>query len=307
MKKCLILALLVVILPVFSVEAQGGTARLTIIHASPDAGTIDAFVDGELTLSGVPYGGGQVQALTEGEHEVQLAPAGQKADQALVTTDVALKAGQSYTIIAYSDANKKVAALFVEDDLTPPAADQARIRAFHLSADAGRAEVVLKEGQTLLSGASFEDYTKKYVNIDKGQYDLEVRLAGERDPAVAIPGFKFEAGKIYTIIITGRKADAGKETGLRPIIASAMISPTIESVVPPTAVPPTATPPPTPTSPPTPVPTEIPTTMPTPAELPVSGGETGSFPLSAVFLTVGTAFIAIGLGLRRLIHNASLQ
>ncbi len=315
----LVMALLVVILPVSNVAAQEGEARLTVIHASPDAGVVDAFVDGQRTFSDLPYGGGQLQVLTEGQHKVQIAPAGKKADQALTTINVSLKAGRSYTIIAYSDINKKVLALFVEDDLTPPAANQARVRAFQLSADVDSADVAL-EDRPLLSRASFEEFTEEYVDLDKGKYDLEVRLAGEGEPVVTIPGFQFEAGKIYTIIITGRQADAGKESGLRPIIASAMISPVIESVVPPTATllptptsPPTPTPMPTktPTPPPTPTststarpaPTNTSTTMPTPSELPLSGGRTASFPLWAVFLTVGTAFIAVGLGLRRLIQT----
>ncbi|HID30501.1 MAG TPA: DUF4397 domain-containing protein [Desulfobacterales bacterium] len=275
MKKLIVIlvALLVVWWPWPQAGAQEEEALLTLIHASPDAGEVDAFVDGKLAFTGIPYGGGQMQSFAAKGHVVKIVLTGEGIEKALATTPVSLQAGQSYTLIAYSDARRRMITEFVADDLTPPPPGKFRVRAFQLSPDIGRADIVLKGGPTLLSGANFKEFTPRYLEVDKSAYDLEVFASGEPKPAVAISDFKFEAGKIYTIILTGRKADAGTETGLRPIIASAAISPLIESIVPPTAtLTPTRTPTlsPTPTSTPSPTPTPPP--LPTPLELPITGG-----------------------------------
>jgi len=45
-----------------------------------------------------------------------------------------------------------------------------------------------------------------YTPVDAGTYDLEVRLAGTDTVALAVPGVKLDAGKVYTAWAMGLAA-----------------------------------------------------------------------------------------------------
>ena len=93
----------------------------------------------------------------------------------------------------------------ISDD-PQPVADEARIRVVHLSADVPRVDVAPDGSRR--DGAIFKNLrygrAKAYANVPPGEYDLQVRPAGERRAAFDIPPLTLEPGKSYSAIAIGQ-------------------------------------------------------------------------------------------------------
>ena len=81
--------------------AQGGNARVRVIHASPDAPAVDVFVDGQAALRNVEYPAiSGYMEVPAGVHRVAVAPAGQGEAAAVITANPTLEACAVYTVAA---------------------------------------------------------------------------------------------------------------------------------------------------------------------------------------------------------------
>jgi len=93
------LSLMLVVLFGFVALAQD-TAQLRVAHLSPDAPAVDVWVNGERTLTDVPFQGiSDYLSLPAGEYRVQVSPAGQ-TEPIVIDATVALEAGTAYTMAA---------------------------------------------------------------------------------------------------------------------------------------------------------------------------------------------------------------
>ncbi len=201
------LSLMLVVLFGFAALAQD-TAQLRVAHLSPDAPAVDIWVNGERTLTDVPF-----QALSDylslpaGEYRIQVSPAGQ-TDPIVIDATVALEAGTAYTVAATG--------LLGADDLSPvvlvddraPAMDQAEVRFVHASPDAPAVDVAVAGGPVLFENVSFRE-AGAYLGVEPGSFDLEVRLSGTDTVALSVPGVTLQAGKTYTVFAIGL---AGNDT-----------------------------------------------------------------------------------------------
>jgi hypothetical protein len=76
-------------------------AFVRVIHASPDVGAADVFVDGAKLLSSFQFGSvtGYVQ-VPPGPHHVQIALVGKGINAAVISQTLAVSAGVAYTVAA---------------------------------------------------------------------------------------------------------------------------------------------------------------------------------------------------------------
>src|SRR5579863_2635767 len=77
------------------------TAFIRVVHASPDVGTVDVFVDSNKMLSSFQYATvtGYVP-LPAGKHWVQVALIGKGIGASVISQTIAAQAGQAYTVAA---------------------------------------------------------------------------------------------------------------------------------------------------------------------------------------------------------------
>ena len=122
---------------------EPGTARVRVVHASPDAPAVDVYAAGVATplISNLAYG--QVSPyidVAEGAYTLEIRAAGQTGEPAF-TTPLTVDADAQYTAVAAgflastNDADK-FRVLALAEDFTPPAADKVALRIVHASADA---------------------------------------------------------------------------------------------------------------------------------------------------------------------------
>ena len=167
--------------PVLPASAQS-SAFVRVIHASPDVGAADVFVDGAKLLSSFQFGSvtGYVQ-VPPGPHNVQIALVGKGINAAVITQTLAVSAGVAYTVAAVgTNATGLSLQAFVDNNLL--AAGMANVRVYHLSPGLG--DVSLSDGSGMVfSGLSYPQ-ASNYVSIASGSYTFDVTAT---QPSTTLP------------------------------------------------------------------------------------------------------------------------
>jgi hypothetical protein len=89
------------------------------IHASPDVGTADVFVDGAKLLSSFQFGAvTSYVAVPAGPHKVQIALVGKGINAAVISETLAVSPGVAYTVAAVgTQATGLSLEVFVDNNL----------------------------------------------------------------------------------------------------------------------------------------------------------------------------------------------
>ena len=203
------LALVVALALAAPALAQGTPeAQVRVAHLSPDAPNVDVSVNGEpvAALQNVPYGTvSPYLPLPAGTQQVTVYPAGDSS-QPVIDTPVDLAAGGAYTIGAVglvSDGSLR--AQVYQDDLTPPAQGNSKLRVVHASPDAGPVDVVPAGGAPLVSGLGFPN-ASPYAQVPAGTYTLNINAAGTGTTAISVPNATVASGGVYSAFAVGTAA-----------------------------------------------------------------------------------------------------
>lgn len=221
-RKLIVLGLLAALMAVAVVPsafAQAGTAKVRVIHASPDAPAVDVFVNGNKALSNVPFfTASDYLDLPAGSYRVQVAPTGQPATAAVIDATATIEAGKAYTIAA-TGLVAEIKPTIIVDDLSAPAAGNAKVRVYHFSPDAPAVDVKTAGGAALISGLAFPD-ASAYLEVPAGSYDLQVTPAGDSAVVIDLPKTAVEAGKIYSVFATNVVAEITPELAVTTPVAA---------------------------------------------------------------------------------------
>ena len=148
------------------------TAFVRVIHASPDIGTADVFVDGVKLLSSFQFGAvtGYVRVPT-GPHLVQIAAIGKGPGAAIITQTLSVAAGGPYTVAAVGTKATKISLqVFTDNNLV--VSGKAKLCVYNLSPDAGSITVATA-GEKLISGLPYQQ-ASAYEAIPAGSYTFNV-------------------------------------------------------------------------------------------------------------------------------------
>ncbi len=196
--------------PTAFAQSGGGQAQVRVAHLSPDAPNVDVSVNGQpvAALQNVPYGTiSPYLPLPAGSQQVTVYPAGDSF-QPVIDTPVDLAAGGAYTIGAVGlVSDESLRAQVYQDDLTPPAQGNAKLRVVHASPDAGPVDVLPAGGAPLVSGLQFPN-ASPYAQVPAGTYALNVNAAGTNTTAISVPSATLSSGGVYSAFAVGT-ASAG--------------------------------------------------------------------------------------------------
>ena len=182
------------------------TARVMVVHASPNAPAVDVRVNNNIALSNVAYpANSNYNNVTAGNTNIKISPTG--TTTYVIDGNVTLNANTSYSVFAI-DSVSKIKAAAVADDLTTPATGKAHVRFFHFSPNAPAVDIAVTGGPVVFSNRTFNDQSTTaslaaFTPLDAGTYNLEVRLAGTSTVVLPLPGVTLTAGKIYTVFAKG--------------------------------------------------------------------------------------------------------
>src|SRR5579859_441868 len=158
-------------------------AFVRLVHASPDAGTVDVFMDGKKLLSNFQFGTFTgYTPVTAGSHRIQVAVIGTGANAAVLTQTISVNANTAHTVAAL--ATKATGfSLQVFGDNNLVAGNMAKVRVYHLSAGLGVVNVA-KSGSIIIRGLSYAQ-ASNYVDIPAGSYTLDVTVTGDNTTIAA--------------------------------------------------------------------------------------------------------------------------
>jgi hypothetical protein len=225
MKTFLTLSAVVVLALALSTAAfaQDGTARVRVVHASPDAPAVDVWVNGNVAFSNAPFKGVTDYApLGAGTYNVQVTPTG-ATTPVVIDADLDLTAGTDYTVVAVGQL-ANIEPLVLVDNNSSPAAGKAHVRFVHASPDAPAVDIaVANGGPVLFSNVAFKG-VGDYLPVDAGTYDLEARVAGTQNVALSVPGVTLQDGYVYTIFAMGLVGGEPALTAVPSVDAAAPVT-----------------------------------------------------------------------------------
>ena len=193
--------------PGTSAAPSADTAKVRVLHASPDAPAVDVYADGAPILTDVAFGTiSDYLVVPAGEHRIQVFATGADpvADTAVIDAKLTFAAGTMTTVAA----TEKLASIKAQviADAPAPVADKAQIRVVHLSADAPAVDVAPDGAAPIVSALAYPN-ASAYLTVPAAAYDLEVRPAGTMDVALQLDPITLDAGSSYSVFAIGSAAD----------------------------------------------------------------------------------------------------
>ncbi|MEZ3114364.1 DUF4397 domain-containing protein [Halobaculum sp. MBLA0147] len=197
------------------------TARIRLLHASPDAPAVDVTLasTGEAVFDGVAFGETATVEVPSGGDTLQVRGATESNDGDVVaTSEVQLSGGQVYTAfaggyltpedepgdtpftIALSNDNEGTAGGLVDKP--------ARLRVAHLSPDAPTVDVAV-DGTQVRSDVPF-GAVSAYLDVPPGERSVTITPAGGDTPVYS-GSVSVESDTPYTLAATGEVSEEGDE------------------------------------------------------------------------------------------------
>jgi hypothetical protein len=157
-------------------------AYIRVIHASPDVGVVDVFVDGNKLLSSFQFGVVTPYVpLPAGGHHVQIALIGTGVGAAVITQSIMVQANTPYTVAAIGTKETGFS-LTVFTDNNVVSNNDAKVRVYHLSLGTGTVNVT--NGSTSVASDLSYQNASGYVDIPAGSYTLNAVIPNQ---TVSIP------------------------------------------------------------------------------------------------------------------------
>ncbi|MGY3053413.1 hypothetical protein ACVWYG_001613 [Pedobacter sp. UYEF25] len=179
------------------IEAAG----IGFIHASPGTGALDFVIDNQKVNRFTYTQDFGYYTAYPGVRIVGVAK--KDSTKYLTSANVTLKPGTFYSIFVV-DTLKSTKLLALEDDLTAPAADKAKIRFVNLSPGSTALDLNVADADTaLVKNKAFKEYSSFATITPNVSYNFQVKQTGTTAVKATLTAVKIEAGKIYTIWAKG--------------------------------------------------------------------------------------------------------
>ena len=185
--------------------AAADEAQVRVLHASPDAPSVDVYLDDAMVdaLTNVPFGTiSDYLTIPAGEHNIKVYATGDNT-MPVIDATATFETNTWYTVAATGAVADIAPAVFVDDPALTE--ESALVRVIHLSPDAPAVDVApdgAAPADAVVKGLEFPDATD-YLALPPASYDLEVRLAGTTDVALQLDPIEVAGGSAYTVFAIG--------------------------------------------------------------------------------------------------------
>ncbi|WP_435359205.1 DUF4397 domain-containing protein [Haloarchaeobius sp. DFWS5] len=200
--------------------AQGETASVRTLHAVPDAPAIDLLLNDFEVLDDFSFKEISPYArLRSGLYQLEAVTGrgrgrgrGRRNRGGIDETDYFDEG--DYTVVATGSIQRgpDPNLLVLEDDNSPVAHDEAKVRVVHLSPDAGEVNVRIVGHGRLARGLAFED-DSDYVTVPAGTVDLVLVKPGENRQRLPVT-LALAGGATYSVFVVGFLYDEDGERSI---------------------------------------------------------------------------------------------
>jgi hypothetical protein len=184
--------------------SAAGDAMVRVLHGSPDAPSVDVFVDDAKVdaLSGAEFGDLTAYvAVPGGTYSIKVCATADATVCPIGPVDLTFEAGKRYTVAA-SDLLAQIKANVFTDG--KPTEGKASVRVVHLSADTPAVDVLTQDGSAkIVENLAYPDATG-YLKLAPGSYDLKVCATADSSVCPLDPGALDLAGGVaYSVFAIG--------------------------------------------------------------------------------------------------------
>ncbi len=204
MRFALVLAATTALLPgCVPMNPPQETARIRVVHASPDAPDVDICANGTAAFTDVAFPSAtQYATVEEGTYQIRVVAAGGGCEEGgVIDATLPLPANSETTVVALNFLTE-IEPLVLEDDNSAPAMGMAKVRFVHASPDAPTVDITLTDGTTLFDNVSFKE-VGSYIEAPAGTLDLEVRDETGTAVVLTLEDVILESGTVYTVYAVG--------------------------------------------------------------------------------------------------------
>ena len=211
--------LALVALTIFATNCGTDHAKVRVVNASPDAGSLDVAVDGKTVITGLAFGGlspaSGYLTVTAGNRRVEFRDTGTTTDR--INSNIAFGSKKEYTLLAVGKVNlpdpdpppSTIAALLKTDDNSAPQSGNFKLRVVHTAPD-GPAQIdifVVAPGTNITTAtptiaALAYQQASDYQNLAAGTYEVIVTDSNDlsRTKKFVDKQYSLTAGQIRTLV-----------------------------------------------------------------------------------------------------------
>lgn len=175
---------------------------LRVLHAIPDAPSIDVYANNKLIAKNLSYK--QITAympIPQGVYEISLYAAG-SSNSPIVINSININPDTKSTVAAAGTLCTASTIEIPDHQIIPLNINESSIRFIHLSPNAPAIDITWSNGSIIFANISYKERTL-YKTVPANKYTLQVRVAGTSTVALTIPDTVLESKTVYTIYVIG--------------------------------------------------------------------------------------------------------
>ncbi len=158
--------------------------QVRIVHALPDTGNVDLFIDGNRAVRDLTFGSSSgYTKLSAGKHQFQLAPTGQTVAQAIITQNFIVESTTFNTMIAVGTKKDGFSLIAFQDENTLSQPSMAKVRFYHFAPNLGSIKAVT-DSQTLVSELNYKN-ASDYLELRANTYTFTYTFSAATVQATA--------------------------------------------------------------------------------------------------------------------------
>jgi len=180
------------------------SASIRVLHASPDAPSVDVLLDNQVVLSDVSYKqASEFLSVLVGTRNVKVNAAG--SSTTVIDADLTL-AFDSFTTIIATNFLALIEPLVLTDANTPPSGNFLKIRVVHSAPSAPPVDVYvtaagadINTATPTLSNVAFKEFSD-FLEVPEGDYQIRVTTVGSKDLVFDSGTVPLDAGSIFSAV-----------------------------------------------------------------------------------------------------------
>lgn len=180
--------------------------RVALLHAGFGGDSLNIFVDGQ-KVNQKPFGYTDTAGyfnLPAGTRKFELKG---KDSKTLLAKSLSVEKNKNYSLFASNGKDAKTFELIpIEDALSAPADNKAKIRFVHLSPDTDKLHFVAADDSKISENIGFKN-AGAFKELDAKKTSFKVIDADKKTVIGEVKDLQLEKGKLYTIWLTGLKAE----------------------------------------------------------------------------------------------------
>ena len=187
-------------------KTKEGNSIVRVFHASPNAPTVDVYVDDEILAPGLAYTDiSDYSYMEERMHTIEIRSMGDSTTT-ILTKMIDVPDDRIFTIAIVGNLDN-LEFILIEDDIDEiPSPKESTVRVVHLSPDSPNVNV-FANGNSLFENLNFKG-NSDYNKVPSGAYSMDITSSNTGD-IVLSGNLNLKANRIYTIYVIGNPPSLG--------------------------------------------------------------------------------------------------